>query len=170
MNKFIVLGLSLTLLAGCNTLKRATGQIDDSTLPGQRTDILPQDQTTARDPAVVGNAAVTQTPIDGAEMPGMPKAKVSDATASCDPAVDLCPEPLAPEPVPPPSIKKPKVVDTTKADKATTAGKVVAGTEVVDGTKVPATPTVVPKKKKKKLVVPKVVVPGVPTPPVPQGQ
>jgi hypothetical protein len=45
------LGLSAS---GCTSMKRLTGQMDDSTLPGQREDILPPDAQTAKDPEVEG--------------------------------------------------------------------------------------------------------------------
>ena len=126
MKNLIIASMALALLAGCTTIKRATGQIDDSTLPGQRADILPPDQQTARDPNVAGNMAVApgangsgiaQTPMN--PPPGnqvaanMPTAKA--ATGSCDPKVDLCPEPLAPDPVAPISPVKPVTpIATTK--------------------------------------------------------
>jgi hypothetical protein len=46
--------LAASLLAGCSTIKQATGQIDNTKLPGQREDILPPDQQQARDPAITG--------------------------------------------------------------------------------------------------------------------
>ncbi len=41
-------------LSGCTTLKKLTGKTDDTVLPGQREEILPPDQQTARDPVVTG--------------------------------------------------------------------------------------------------------------------
>ena len=52
--KLIIIAMAASVLAGCTTMKRATGQIDDTKLPGQREDILPPDQQQARDPAVTG--------------------------------------------------------------------------------------------------------------------
>ncbi|HEY4996137.1 MAG TPA: hypothetical protein VII21_07545, partial [Aestuariivirga sp.] len=52
--KLIIIAMATSVLAGCTTMKRATGQIDDTKLPGQREDILPPDQQQARDPAVTG--------------------------------------------------------------------------------------------------------------------
>ncbi len=45
------LGISVL---GCNSVKKMTGQMDDTVLPGQREDILPPDAQTAKDPAVNG--------------------------------------------------------------------------------------------------------------------
>ncbi len=47
----VLLGVSAT---GCTTIKKMTGQTDDSVLPGQREDILPPDAQTAKDPKVTG--------------------------------------------------------------------------------------------------------------------
>lgn len=53
--------LTLTLMLaaaiampGCTTFKKITGQTNDTVLPGPRENILPPDQSTARDPAVTG--------------------------------------------------------------------------------------------------------------------
>ncbi len=45
--------LALTL-GGCSTFKELTGSNDNSVLPGQREDVLPPDQQTARDPVITG--------------------------------------------------------------------------------------------------------------------
>lgn len=58
-------------LPACSTVKKFTGQQDDSILPGTREDILPPDQQTARDPVVTGQ----QKPA-GAQ---------ADAPTDCDP-------------------------------------------------------------------------------------
>ena len=125
--KLLVAALATTLMAGCTAMKRATGQIDSTTLPGQREDILPPDQQQARDPAITGqplpgapNAALPQQPqgrisntavaAPGAK-PTAPGTKGQEsivdsggkAGADCDPKVDLCPPALKPEPLPPPS-------------------------------------------------------------------
>ena len=57
MRKFapIVMVVCLALLvSACNPLKRMTGQMDDSVLPGQREEILPPEAQTAKDPGVNG--------------------------------------------------------------------------------------------------------------------
>jgi hypothetical protein len=56
-------------LSGCTTLKNITGQNDDSVLPGQREDVLPPDQQTARDPIITGEQQPdeTQQPPDSAQ-------------------------------------------------------------------------------------------------------
>ncbi len=41
-------------LTGCSTIKDLTGQNDNTVLPGQREEVLPPEQQTARDPIVTG--------------------------------------------------------------------------------------------------------------------
>jgi hypothetical protein len=43
-------------LAGCSSIKRATGQLDDTVLPGERENVLPPEQQTARDPNLGGKS------------------------------------------------------------------------------------------------------------------
>ena len=191
MNKLIIASLSLALLAGCSTLKRATGQIDDSVLPGQRQEILSPDQQQARDPSVTGQPEPPSTqpapPQISAGQPmrsasqanAAPLARPSDAAAiaACDPKVDLCPEAIAPEPLPPPSPLIPEQkAKTTKGKGALAQG----GTEQIgDGQTEPIKP--VKKKlikKKPAKVVAKVpdapaatdATPSVAEPPIPQSQ
>ena len=191
MNKLIIASLSLALLAGCSTIKRATGQIDDTVLPGQRQEVLSPDQQQARDPSVTGQPEPPSTqPAPPQISAGQPmneaaRAKVaplappSDAAAiaACDPKVDLCPEAVAPEPLPPPSPLIPqKKLNTTKGKAAVAQ----AGTEQIgDGQAVSIKPV---KKKIIKKKLPKVVAklpsepaatdatPPVAAPPTPQGQ
>ena len=66
--KLIIIAMASSLLAGCTGVKRMTGQIDDTKLPGQREDILPPDQQQARDPAVTGQP-LPQDPNAMAPMP-----------------------------------------------------------------------------------------------------
>jgi hypothetical protein len=47
------------VLSGCTSIKRMTGQVDDTVLPGTREDVLPPEQQTRRDPAVMGKKAAT---------------------------------------------------------------------------------------------------------------
>jgi hypothetical protein len=173
MKKLVILALSMSLLAGCTTLKKVTGQQDDTVLPGQRETILPPDQTIAQDPKVVGQPGVPTAPVQQPPMVA-PNAKAPTktdmATAECDPKVDLCPEPLAPDPLPPPSPVK--VEKPAKMASATKPGETIAK----------ATKKVVKKKKikKKKIVKPVAPIvpavpavsaaPDVPAPPKPQGQ
>lgn len=116
--KLIVAAIAASLLGGCTALKQATGQIDSTTLPGQRENILPPDQQQARDPAVTGQPlppdptaaknTVPQVAANNAKpMAPMSKGTITDvdskSAADCDPKVDLCPQTLQPEPLPPPS-------------------------------------------------------------------
>jgi hypothetical protein len=69
LRTIIILAVATSLLAGCSSFKKLTGQRNDTVLPGQREDILPEDQQ--RNPK-----------------PGK-KGALSAETAACDPAVDL---------------------------------------------------------------------------------
>ena len=70
--------LALTL-AGCSTLKKVTGQSNDTVLPGQREEIIPDDQKTARDPIVAGqDQTSTDVPTD-------------QPALACNPKKQLCP-------------------------------------------------------------------------------
>ena len=69
--KLIIITLAGSLLAGCTGVKRMTGQIDDTKLPGQREEILPPDQQQARDPAVTGQP-LPQDPNATRAMQGSP--------------------------------------------------------------------------------------------------
>jgi PBP1b-binding outer membrane lipoprotein LpoB len=74
------------LLSGCSTIKKFTGQRDDSVLPGQREEILPPDQYTAKKD--LNKQAQPQTTAPGGTAG-------SKADAPCNPEVD--PECVVPE-------------------------------------------------------------------------
>jgi hypothetical protein len=65
----VVLVIAASLLAGCSSFKKLTGQRNDTVLPGQREDILPPEQQVNPKPGKDGNTS-------------------ADVSA-CDPAVDL---------------------------------------------------------------------------------
>jgi hypothetical protein len=65
----VVVAVAASLLAGCSSFKKLTGQRNDTVLPGQREDILPPDQQVNPKPNKNGKQA--------ADLP------------ACDPAVDL---------------------------------------------------------------------------------
>ncbi len=67
--KQILILVFLVALVGCTSLKKITGQTNDTVLPGQREEVLAPDQQTARDPEVTRKK-------------GEP----------CDPTVSICPE------------------------------------------------------------------------------
>lgn len=46
---------ALIVLGGCSSIKKLTGQRDDTVLPGQREDVISPDKQVAQDPAVTGN-------------------------------------------------------------------------------------------------------------------
>jgi uncharacterized protein YceK len=79
----ICLGVALS---GCSSLKKVTGQTNDTVLQGQREEILPDDQKTARDPVVAGQGQVqSQAPADvPAPAPIVPR--------GCNPKKQLCPD------------------------------------------------------------------------------
>ena len=56
--------LLATSLMACSTVKKFTGQQDNSILPGSREDILTPDQQTARDPDVTGKKTAPCKPGD----------------------------------------------------------------------------------------------------------
>lgn len=56
-HKLVILCAAVSLLAGCTTLKKLTGQKDDTVLPGTREEVLPKDAQTARDPVITGEQA-----------------------------------------------------------------------------------------------------------------
>ncbi len=61
----VLLALLLaTSLTGCSTVKKFTGQQDNSVLPGNREEILPPDQQTAQDPDVTGKKTAPCSPDD----------------------------------------------------------------------------------------------------------
>ena len=177
---FLVLALSLTM-AGCTTLKKVTGQTNDTVLPGQREDILPPDQQTARDPAITNGqpapgGAIQQDPI---AQPGMPPAQPGMAqtaqkgdllpghqgtVVTCDPLVETCPgmAPTAPEKVAT-KTKAGKVITAAPKTSATVAAKTANSVETVGADPMKPEATPVKKKKKKKLVLkPKDAAPAAP--------
>jgi hypothetical protein len=61
---FVIMTVLATSLMACSTVKRFTGEQDNSVLPGTREEILPPDQQTARDPEVTGNKTAPCNPDD----------------------------------------------------------------------------------------------------------
>ena len=68
MKQILILVLMVGVV-GCTSLKKLTGQTNDTVLPGQREDVLAPDQQTARDPEVTRKKG-----------------------EACDPTVSICPE------------------------------------------------------------------------------
>jgi len=64
LSTFLIVALLATSLMACSTVKKFTGQRDDSILPGNREEILPPDQQTARDPEVTGKNTAPCNPDD----------------------------------------------------------------------------------------------------------
>ena len=60
----LLVGLLATSLMACSTVKKFTGQQDNSVLPGSREEILTPDQQTAQDPEVTGKKAKPCNPDD----------------------------------------------------------------------------------------------------------
>ena len=64
LSTHLLVALLATSLMACSTVKRFTGEQDNSVLPGAREDVLPPDQQTARDPEVTGNKTAPCNPDD----------------------------------------------------------------------------------------------------------
>jgi hypothetical protein len=62
--KILLVALLASSLMACSTVKRFTGQQDNSILPGTREEILTPDQQTARDPDVTGKKTAPCNPDD----------------------------------------------------------------------------------------------------------
>lgn len=60
----LLAALLATSLMGCSTVKKFTGQRDDSVLPGNREEILTPDQQTAQNPDVMGKKTAPCSPDD----------------------------------------------------------------------------------------------------------
>jgi hypothetical protein len=54
LTTFLLVVLLVAPLMACSTVKKFTGQRDDSILPGTREEVLPPEAQTARDPVVTG--------------------------------------------------------------------------------------------------------------------
>ena len=77
----VVLAVAASLLVGCSSFKKLTGQTDNTVLPGEREDILPPDQQV--NPRPNQNA-------DGADAGGATADNAAPLEPSaCDPAVDI---------------------------------------------------------------------------------
>jgi hypothetical protein len=88
--KFLVFTAVLAAaLTGCSTFKNPFGGGDDSVLPGDRENVLPPDQQSARDPVVTGDQQA-DLPAEPGQDPGAPTVsgdcKLNDP--NCDPGVD----------------------------------------------------------------------------------
>ena len=64
---FLLMVLLVTPLMACSTVKKFTGQRDDSILPGTREEILPPEAQTARDPVVTGEQKKAECKPDDKE-------------------------------------------------------------------------------------------------------
>jgi hypothetical protein len=91
---FAILAVAM-LLTACSGAKKLFNKNDDSVLQGQREEVLPPDQQTARDPAVTGDAtagdsatsldpAQTPAPAKPATVAGKPAAPGDAAIGECD--------------------------------------------------------------------------------------
>lgn len=60
----MLVGLLASSLMACSTVKKFTGQQDNSVLPGEREEILTPEQQTARDPEVTGKKTTPCNPDD----------------------------------------------------------------------------------------------------------
>lgn len=64
LTTFLLAVALATSLMACSTVKKFTGQRDDSILPGTREEILPPEAQTARDPVVTGEKKTECNPDD----------------------------------------------------------------------------------------------------------
>ncbi|MEQ1522775.1 MAG: hypothetical protein ABL936_16020 [Aestuariivirga sp.] len=60
----LLVALLASSLMACSTVKKFTGQQDNSVLPGDREEILTPEQQTARDPEVTGQKTTPCSPDD----------------------------------------------------------------------------------------------------------
>lgn len=79
----LILALSLS---GCTKLSRITGSTNDTVLPGNREQIIPEDQKTAKDPIVDGQA---QAQADDTIVEPVPATPVAPKVP-CDPKKKIC--------------------------------------------------------------------------------
>lgn len=86
MNRRALFSLSLAALSlgGCSKLKKLTGQTNDKVLPGQREDILPPDQYTAKSEDLTKKPQAE--PVEQAPPP-VAKSGTKDGEV-CNPEVD----------------------------------------------------------------------------------
>lgn len=72
----VVLAVAASLLAGCSSFKKLTGQTDNTVLPGEREDILPPEQQVNPKPGQNADSATADSaaPLE---------------PAACDPAADI---------------------------------------------------------------------------------
>jgi hypothetical protein len=75
------------LLTGCSGFKNPFGGNDDTVLPGEREEVLPPEQQTARDPVVTGDQPAE--PVDAST------ASTAGPITDCDPSSDPdCVQPI----------------------------------------------------------------------------
>jgi hypothetical protein len=95
MKRFMIFIIAASFaLGGCSSIKKLTGQRDDSVLPGQRENVLPPERQVAQDPAVVGSRAPQSTEPSAPASPQ--KCKLNDI--NCEPSEDIVQEPIESEP------------------------------------------------------------------------
>jgi hypothetical protein len=140
LNKSVLILCVLTLsLVGCTSLKKVTGQTNDTILPGAREDVLPPDQTTARDPSITGGQPAPGTGIQQqtlaqpgmgepplATQPGAPLPGHVGTVVTCDPLVETCPGMTPPPPTKPVSAGKAPAGKVIVPPKAKTAASTSA--------------------------------------------
>ena len=83
LRSFVAVFVAASLLGGCSTLKKFTGQRDDKILPGERENILPPDQQVNNDIGTK-SAKNADASVDASVDSG------ADAPAPCDPNVEVC--------------------------------------------------------------------------------
>ena len=61
---FVILAVAASVLTGCSSFKKLTGQRNDTVLPGEREDILPADQQVNPRPGKTTDAAPCDPTVD----------------------------------------------------------------------------------------------------------
>jgi hypothetical protein len=74
-------------VAGCSALKKVTGETDDTVLSGQREEVIPPDQMTAKDPVVSGQGQAADQMQDQAPA----DQQITAAPVPCNPKKQKCP-------------------------------------------------------------------------------
>jgi uncharacterized protein YceK len=87
MRKLVVLALAASVLAGCSSFKKLTGQRNDTVLPGERENILPPESQVNRSADVdnAGTGGAGGTAGTGADLPAC---EPNSLDPNCQPPID----------------------------------------------------------------------------------
>jgi hypothetical protein len=79
-----VLALAASLLAGCSSIKKLTGQNDNTVLPGERENVLPPDQQVNPKPGKADDLAAEQPQCDPSIDTDCPQGVDQEAAGAAD--------------------------------------------------------------------------------------